>query len=109
MAHSQEGMMQMRKSLQDIAHMVQKRTYPGKLPDELKPYHYYLLDAGHVIMCVLECHLEEAKEDMDNYELGVPPKYVMEKGYRFIDGYVIVDAPYNMEIGLDVEDEYYEY
>ncbi len=97
----------MRKSLQDIAHMVKKVPYPGVLPEELRPYHYYLLDCGHCIMCVLEMHLEKAKGDMDNYELGVPVEYVLEKGYRFVNGYVVVDAPYNNEIGLDIDDKYY--
>ena len=100
----------MRKSLQDIAHMVQNRPYPGHLPDELKPYHYYLLDCGHSIMCVLETHLEEAQESgMDDYEVPVSVKYVIKKGYRFVNGYVIVDAEYSSEVGLLVDDEYSEY
>ena len=100
----------MRPSLQDIKHMVQKRPYPGTIPEELKSYHYYLLDAGHSIMCVLEMHLEEAQQtNMDDYELPIPVKYVLEKGYRFIEGYVIVDAEYSSEIGLLVDDKYTEY
>lgn len=101
--------LRMRKSLQDIAHMVKNKPYPGQLPDELKPYHYYLLDAGHSIMCVLETHLAEAQSNMDDYEVPVPIKYMMEKGYRFMDGYVVVEAEYSMEIGLIVDDKYYEY
>jgi hypothetical protein len=97
----------MRKSLRDIAHMVREVPYPGELSEELKPYHSYLIDRGHVIMCVLEMHLEQARGDMDNYELGVPVSYVLEKGYRFVKGYVVVDAQYNNEIGLDIDDKYY--
>ncbi|MCK9324469.1 MAG: hypothetical protein M0P69_03140 [Bacteroidales bacterium] len=99
----------MRKSLQDIAHMVRKRTYPGALPEELKPYHAYLLDGGHAIMCVLELHLAEASGQMDGYEVPVPVKYVLEKGYRFVGGYVIVEADYDSEIGLTVDDKYSEF
>lgn len=100
----------MRKSLQDIAHMVQRRPYPGQLPKELQPYHCYLLDSGHSIICVLETHLEEAqKTSMDDYELPVPVKYVLEKGYRFDGQYIIVDAEYNEELGLMVDDKYHEY
>jgi len=99
----------MRKSLQDIAHMVQRRPYPGQLPAELKPYHYYILDSGHSIMCVLEVHMEEAKGDMDNYEVPVPVKYVLEKGYRIVDGYIVIEAEYSPDIGLLVDDEYSEY
>lgn len=100
----------MRKSLQDIAHMVQKRPYPGKIPEELKLYHCYLLDCGHSVMCVLETHLEEAqKTSMNDYEVPVPVKYVLEKGYRFVDSYIIVEAEYSSEIGLLVDESYYEY
>lgn len=99
-----------RKSQEDIKHMVSKRPYHASIPEELKPYHYYISDSGHCIMCVLECHLEEAqKTSMDDYELPVPVKYVLEKGHRMIDGYVIVDAPYDSTFGLDVGDEYNEY
>ena len=99
----------MRKSLQDIAHMAQKRPYPGVIPDELKPYHYYLLDCGHSIMSVLELHLAEAEGNMDDYEVPVPVKYVLEKGYRFVDGYIIIKAEYDPEYGLTVDDKYCEY
>jgi hypothetical protein len=61
-------------------------------------------------MCVLETHLEEArKSSMDDYELPVPVKYVLEKGYRFVDGYVVVEAEYSEELGLMVDDKYSEY
>jgi hypothetical protein len=99
----------MRKSLRDIAHMVQKRPYPGVMPEELKPYHYYLLDCGHSIMCVLELHLVEAKGSMDDYEVPVPVRYVLGNGYRLVDGYVIVEADYDSEIGLIVDDKYSEF
>jgi hypothetical protein len=100
----------MRKSLQNIAHMVQKRSYPGTLPKELEFYHYYILDSGHSIMCVLEVHLAEAiKIGMDGYEVPVPVKYVLEKGYRIVDGYVIVDAEYDDVLGLVVDEKYSEF
>ena len=99
----------MRKSLQDIAHMVQNRPYPGHLPDELKPYHYYLLDSGHSIMCILETHMEEAQSSMDDYEVPVPVKYVIERGYQLVGGYVIVNAEYSSKVGLLVDDIYSEF
>ena len=52
----------LRKSLQGIAHMASKKAYPGKLPPELEPYHYYIADGGHSVMCVLECHLKETQK-----------------------------------------------
>lgn len=99
----------MRKSLSDIAYMVKTIPYPGELLEELKPYHYYILDAGHCIMCVLECHLEEAKGDMDMYELPVPVRYVLENGYRKEGDYIIVDAPYDRTFGLVVDEKYFEH
>jgi hypothetical protein len=97
-----------RKSQEDIKHMVSKRPYAG-LPAELESYHYYISDSGHCIMCVLKCHLKEAKDDMDSYEIPVPVKYVVEKGYRFLDEYVIVEAKYALPFGLNVDDKYTEF
>jgi len=100
----------MRKSLTDIKHMLREKPYPGKLPEELKPYHVYLVDSGHNIMCVLEKHLQEKElVDYDDYEVPVPVKYVIEKSYRFQDGYVVVDAEYSSEIGLMVHFKYSEF
>jgi len=100
----------MRKSLEDIKHMVSKRPYNGTIPEELKPYNYYIADGGHSIMCVLECHLREAKESsMDDYELPVPVKYVLRNGWSVEGDYIIVDAPYEMPLGLMVEEKYYEW
>jgi hypothetical protein len=99
-----------RKSQFDYKHMFEKRIYKGIIPKELEPYHYYVLDGGHAIMCVLECHLKEAqKSSMDDYELPVPVKYVLEKGYRKEGDYIIVDASYNLPLGLMVGEEYSEY
>lgn len=102
--------MELRKSMKDIKHMVSKRTYSKGFPAELQPYFYYISDSGHCIMCVLECHLEEAQQSsMDDYELPIPIRYVLEKGYRLIDVYVVVDAPYDSAIGLDIDEKYYEF
>ena len=97
----------MRKSLEDIKYMVKIELYPGNLPQDIISHHVYILDSGHSIMCVLEeCW---GKGDPDDYELPVPVRYVLEKGYRVDGDYVIVDAPYDQFMGLDVPDEYYEY
>ncbi len=102
--------MEYRKSQQDIKHMFVKRLYPGTIPCELRPYHYYVLDSGHCIMCVLECHLKDAeKTSMDDYEIPVPVKYVLEKGYKITDGYVVTEAPYDSMLGLTIDEKYSEY
>jgi ketosteroid isomerase-like protein len=100
----------MRKSLEDIKHMVSQRPYYRALPTELEPYHYYIADSGHCIMCVLECHLAKAKKSgMDGYELPVPVKYVLVHGWRKEGDYIIVDAPYRLPFGLQVDVKYYEF
>ena len=99
-----------RKSHQGIEHMVDlARAYPRPLPKELEPFCYYHVDTGFVIMSVLEETKEETKGEYDEYELGIPVKYVLEKGYELKDGHVFVDAPYNDDFGLDVPDKYTEY
>jgi hypothetical protein len=102
--------MEYRKSQLDCKNMFTKREYKEVLPKELEPYHYYVLDGGHAIMCVLECHLKEAQESsMDNYEIPVPVKYVLRNGWRKEGDYIIVDAPYELPYGLIVDNKYSEY
>ena len=99
---------EVRKSLQDIAAMVDKRPcLQLRIPPELQPYHYYTLDGGHCIVCVPVCFLGEARaRGMDDYEVPVPAKYVLEKGYRIEGGYIIVDVPYDSTFGVTVPDKY---
>ena len=96
-----------RESLQDIAMCVRKGTYKNT-PTELKPFQYWLSDSGNVIMAVPECLLKkaEASGNLYLYEVGIPCSYVIEKGYRFHKGYVIVDAPYDPVYGVDIPDNY---
>ena len=73
--------------------MYKRQSYPYNLPADLAAYHYYITDVGHSIMCVLQSHLDEAQNNIiDDYEIPVPVKYVLENGYQIIDGYVIVNA-----------------
>lgn len=97
---------QLRPSLANVAD-VQDKPYDG-LPDELRPYHFWISDSGHIIMAVLAEHWDEA-EVKDDYELPVPVKYVLEKGYEIKDGYVIVAAPYDSEFGLCIDEDYEEF
>lgn len=100
---------QLRKSHEGIGHMVDlSKTYPN-LPEELQPYQYYHMDAGYVIMAVPLTLLKKMKagEALDDYEVGIPAKYVLEKGYTIRDdGYVIVDVPYDSFIGIKIPDGY---
>lgn len=96
-----------RESLLDIAIQVRKGTYKNT-PPELKPFQYWLFDSGNIIMAVPECLLKKAERagNLYLYEVGIPCSYVLEKGYRFHKGHVIVDAPYDPVYGLDIPDSY---
>ncbi len=87
-----------------------KDNYPG-LPEELKEFSYYYKDGtGHVIMAIPESVLQEAEEDgdLDMYECPVPVKYVLNRGYRIYKAHVICDATYDMDMGLLIDEKYYE-
>ena len=83
-----------------------KGTFKG-LPEELKPYQYWLADSGNVVMVIPECHLQKAMDSgcMSDYEVGVACSYVLKKGYRFYEDYVIVDVPYDSKTGICLVEE----
>jgi len=100
----------MRGSMRDFdPRLYRKIGYPG-LPEELEEYSYYLSDSGYCLMCIPECFEEEAwPGSQDGYELALPTRYVLEKGYRIRDGYLVVDVPYSDEMGAMVPDGYDEF
>lgn len=101
----------MRKSLEDLSpSMVRKVDDYVGLPEELKEYCYYIADAGYSIMAIPEVFLKEHFGSMDlwEYEIPMPVKYVLEKGYRFFEEYVIVQADYDNETGLIADEKYEE-
>lgn len=79
------------------------REYPGGLPEALAPWHLYLADAGHSIVCLLEGHTA-SPPSVDDL-CPVPVKTVL-RGYRFekIDGMPVVVATtgftYDPDLGL---------
>ena len=102
----------MRKSLEDLnPSMIRKvDDYPG-LPEELKEYCYYISDSGYSIMAIPEVLLKEHFGSMElwQYEIPFPVKYVLEKGYKMFEDYVVVVADYDSELGLRIEGDYEEY
>lgn len=102
----------MRKSMADLdPKMVRKvDDYPG-LPEELKEYSYWIADSGYSIMAIPEVLLKDHFGDMRlwMYECAIPVKYVLEKGYKKFEKYIVVDIPYSRETGVVVEDRYAEY
>lgn len=115
-----------RKSLHYISHMVRDYKYPGVLPKELEPFHVYITDCGHCIMGIPNVLRENtmnflkkldkpvlwdqlSTDDVYDYEVPVPVKYVLTHGFKVMDGYVWLDVPYDETFGADVDEEYEEY
>lgn len=104
-----------RKSVYDMQVLTLDDEYPGELPEELKPFHYYFAREGHVIMIIPRNYLDVALEtgELDDYEIQIPVKYVLEKGYSFVEGhynYIVGNFDYDDELQkVDVPVEYYEH
>ena len=66
-------------------------------------------------MIIPRNYLQEAfdENDLDAYEIAIPVKYVLEKGYEHVEGhedYIVGNFDYDPEIQkVDVPPEYYEY
>lgn len=104
-----------RKSVFDMQVKTLDNEYEGDMPEELKPFHYYFSHEGHVIMIIPRNYLDIALEsgDLDDYEIQIPVKYVLEKGYEFVEGhfnYIVGNFDYDDGLQrVDVPVEYYEY
>ena len=97
----------MRKSMKGIEFMFRKADYPG-LPAELQELSYFVQDQGYCIMIIPSSMEEEAwANDPDEYELPIPTKYVLAKGWKIRDGYAIVEVEYDHLVGAKIPDEYY--
>ncbi len=106
----------MRRSVFDLQVMLLDDEYPeGQMPEELKPFHFNFAREGHVLMVIPQNYLDEAiaEEDLDAYEIAIPVKFVLEKGYKFVDGdddHIVGFFDYDPEIErVEVPTEYYEY
>lgn len=82
-----------------------------RLPKKLRKFNYFYPDGtGHVVMAIPKSLLPQAIEtgNFDDYECPIPCRYILKKGYRFHEGYVICDVPYNKDIGVDLDESWYE-
>ena len=104
-----------RKSVFDMQVITLDTPYLGGLPPELEKFHYYFSHEGRVLMVIPRNYLKIALEsgDLDDYEIQIPVKYVLEKGYEFVEGhldYIVGNFDYDDELQkVDVPAEYYEY
>lgn len=102
-----ESMSQLRPSHDGISG-IRKDNYP--LPEELRKFNYYYDGEGHMVMAIPESLLPRAIKsgDFDGYECPIPCRYVLAKGYRFHEGYVVCNVPYSMELGVDIDESWYD-
>lgn len=86
------------------------KAYPTELPPELKRWYCYPIDAGHSILCILKADWDGRTVNWKSLDHCVPvPVKTVLRGYSIHDGLVIVDVPYDMEVGLlspEEDDEY---
>ncbi len=120
---SKKTMRTVRRSLRGIQGLIDfEKSYHKQLPKELERNYVYLKDCGHNIICVLESSIANKNVGAQNlwkYEIPVPVKYVLEKGYReglFClkdnpedEGIIFIEAPYSDECGLLVDSSYDEF
>ena len=83
------------------------KSYPEPLPPELAQWYCYPIDAGHSIVCILKQHYHPTT-DLIGHLIPVPVKSV-KRGYAIQREYIVVDLPYDSELGLQVPPEDEEY
>lgn len=70
----------------------------------------YPVDGGMKLLGISFIKLEDIPAAMRLKRLvPLPVKYVLEKGYKILDGNIVVDAPLNSKDNLSVDKEFFEY
>lgn len=75
------------------------RAYPTPLPDDIGQWHCYTRDGGHSIVVVLARDYRD-EGDLTGSLVPAPVKSVLRAGYELRRGYVVVDLPYDPDLGL---------
>lgn len=73
--------------------------YPGQLPQELEPWHVYVVDQGHCIIVVPES-LWETNADPEELTVPVPVKTVLRLGVQWRNGWPVCKVSYDEDFGL---------
>ena len=89
---------------------VRKDNYDG-LPENLKEFNYYFQECGHSIMAIPKCLLKNAIHcnALDDFEIPIPVKYVLEKGYKMYKGHVVCDVKVDVVRGITFAQGYEEF
>ena len=83
------------------------KTYPSALPPDLAPWYVYPADSGHSLMAIPKSlHGTNAPEDL---LVPVPVRTVLREGWETHDGWLVVPAHYDPDLGLVVPDDDMEF
>jgi hypothetical protein len=74
------------------------KSYPQTLPPELQRWYCYPLDGGHSIVVAIASRYASDRSP-EEFLVPAPVKTVL-RGYESRDGYIVVDLPYNNDVGL---------
>lgn len=125
-----------RRFFSDIPHILSSKPYPKTLDRSLALWHCYTPDGGHSILALIAksspmmdslespfllCDMQSVSvgynlenilsgdhRDIEQWLVPVCVKTVL-RGYRIQRGYVVVDLEYNEFLGVDVDEDDYEY
>ena len=89
-------------------HMRVRIPYPQPLPEELAPWHCYTRDGGHAILSVPLDFYYDTQRRNEDCVVPVSVKTVLRRGYRILDGLVVVDVPYG-PWGVEQDEDDYEF
>lgn len=81
-----------------IGNLIERRhSYLRPLPVDLVPWYVYVRDVGHSIVCRLKDSVPD--EDIAAYMVVIPVRTVL-RGYEMNNGIVVVDWPFDPDLGL---------
>jgi len=85
-------------------------SYPGVIPEELKPFYDYLPTQGHSIKIIPSTFEEKALDgDPEEFLFPAPVKTVLRCGIRWAKGYPVAPIPFIPGHGLAVPPDDTEY
>ena len=79
-------------------YLISGQSYPQPLPEVLQSWYCYTCDGGHSIVCAVK-QMYQPGVGPEAFLVPVPVKTVL-RGYAEQDGYIIVDLPYDKQVGL---------
>ncbi len=92
-----------------IDFLVDGKFYSKPLPVDLHIWYCYTSDSGHSIMCAIKSLYTPGGDDIENFLVPVSVKSVLRAGYSEQDGFIVVDLPYDSQVGLMTPEEEYEF